>query len=563
MVITDADKGNKTVAMYGSEYIEKINKLLEDKNTYKTSRTDPTSTLQRKNNKIVDELYKAKHINKREKQLLTSTAAAAPRLYGLPKIHKPQVPLRPIASSVKVPCYKLSKYVGEILKPLISERYNVKNAFNLKERLTNISVCDEDVLVSFDVISLFTNIPTMLATKIIMIKWDQIQRTTSIPKHKFQQILDFCLKDNNYFMCNNKLYTQTFGMPMGNPLSPTIADIIMDDLLDNTISELKQHFNIDIKFINKYVDDIFAITNRNDVNTILETLNKYHPKLQFTMEMEENASIPFLDVRIHKNNNNIVLNWYSKPTSSGRLINYLSSQPRKYKINTAKNLIHKILTISDQKFHEANIEKIHSILKSNNYPNHLIRELIKQETMRIGNQQNKTPTTATANTPKKYYSVTYIPKLSENFDRSTLKEQNITLAYKTNNTLARIYTRTKSPLDKQQQNNVVYEIKCKGKENENCGKVYIGTTKRTLGVRIAEHQTDIRKQKHSTALSQHILNSGHTADFTNTRIIDKEKREMTRYTLESLRILEKRENTINKKEDTDNIAAAYMLCISK
>ncbi|XP_036322205.1 uncharacterized protein LOC118736225 [Rhagoletis pomonella] len=445
IVITDADKGNKTVAMYESEYIEKINKLLEDKNTYKTSRTDPTSTLQRKNNKIVDELYKAKHINKREKQLLTSTAAAAPRLYGLPKIHKPQVHLRPIASSVKVPCYKLSKYVGEILKPLISERYNVKNAFNLKERLTNISVCDEDVLVSFDVISLFTNIPTMLATKIIMIKWDQIQRTTSIPKHKFQQILDFCLKDNNYFMCNNKLYTQTFGMPMGNPLSPTIADIIMDDLLDNTISELKQHFNIDIKFINKYVDDIFAITNRNDVNTILETLNKYHPKLQFTMEMEENASIPFLDVRIHKNNNNIVLNWYSKPTSSGRLINYLSSQPRKYKINTAKNLIHKILTISDQKFHEANIEKIHSILKSNNYPNHLIRELIKQETMRIGNQQNKTPTTATANTPKKYYSVTYIPKLSENFDRSTLKEQNITLAYKTNNTLARIYTRTKKP----------------------------------------------------------------------------------------------------------------------
>lgn len=131
----------------------------------------------------------------------------------------------------------------------------------------------------------------------------------------------------------------------------------MDDLLDNAISELKQQFNIDIKFICKYVDDIFAIIKRSDANIILETLNKYHNKLQFTIEMEVNSKIPFLDVCIHREKHNILLDWYSKPTSSGRLINYLSSQPTKYKINTAKNLIHKILTISHEKFHDANIEK--------------------------------------------------------------------------------------------------------------------------------------------------------------------------------------------------------------
>ncbi|XP_067628894.1 uncharacterized protein [Eurosta solidaginis] len=562
IVIIDADKGNKTVAMYESQYKDKMNKLLEDKNTYKPIRADPTDMLQRKNNKIVDELYKTKQINKREKQQLTSTAAAAPRLYGLPKIHKPQIPLRPIASSFMIPCYNLSTYIGQILKTIISEEHNVKNAFNLKDRLANINLCDEDVLVSFDVVSLFTNIPTMLATKIIMRKWDQIQSTTKITKAKFQQILDFCLRENNYFMCNNKLYSQTHGMPMGNPLSPTIADIVMDDLFDNTILKLKQQHNIDLTFIIKYVDDVFAIAKRSDVNIILATLNKYHHKIQFTMEMEENANIPFLDVRIHRGNNNIKLDWYSKPTSSGRLINFFSSQPTKYKINTAKNLINKILTISHQDFHDANKEKIHFILRNNNYPNHLIRELINQAIMKTSNHLKKLPDAATTDT-KKYHSVTYIPKLSPIVDHNIIKQQNITLAYKSNNTLSKLYTKTKTPIDKQQQNNVIYKIECKGKENENCDKTYIGTTKRALGVRIAEHATDIKKQKQSTALSQHILNCGHTADFTNTKIIDKEKREMVRYTLESLHILNNRQKTMNRKEDSDNIAAAYMLCLIK
>ncbi|XP_036320350.1 uncharacterized protein LOC118734769 [Rhagoletis pomonella] len=476
---------------------------------------------------------------------------------------KPGVPLRPIVSSIMVPCYKLSKYIGEILQSLISGKYNVKNAFNLKDKLTNVHVCDEDVLVSFDVLSLFTNIPTTLASRIIMNKWDLIQQKTSIPKKKFHKIIDFCLKDNNYFMFSNKLYAQTFGMPMGNPISPTIADIIMDNLLDNTITELKEKFNIDIKFVTKYVDDIFAIIKRNDANIILDTLNKYHNKLKFTMEIEKDSKIPFLDVCIYREKQNLLLDWYSKPTSSGRLINYFSSQPRKYKINTAKNLIHKVLTISHTQFHDTNIEKITNILKNNNYPVKLIHELINEGIIKNSNHPNTQSDSETTKSAKKFFSVTYIPNLTDNFDHNITKTQNTALAYKSNCTLSRIYTKTKCPVEVHQQNNVVYEIKCNGKETETCGKLYIGTTKRPLGVRLGEHEADIRKRKSSTALSQHILTSGHTADFANTNIIDKERREQIRYTIESLRIMQKREMTINKKEDTDNIAAAYITCLQK
>ncbi|XP_017484779.1 PREDICTED: uncharacterized protein LOC108373412 isoform X1 [Rhagoletis zephyria] len=432
----------------------------------------------------------------------------------------------------------------------------------LKDKLDKVKVSEEELLVSFDVVSLFTNIPIPLAINIIMSKWSTIKQSTNIAKNKFLNILNLCLKDNNYFACNEKFYIQTFGMPMGNPLSPTIADIIMDDLLNATMIELKEIYKIDIQFIVKYVDDIFAIVKRKDVDIILKTLNKYHRKLQFTIETEANFRIPFLDVMIHRRNDSLILDWYSKPTSSGRLINYLSSQPSKYKINTAKNLINKILKISHQQFHDTNIKKIFNILRSNNYPEHIIHSLVKQITTQINDKRNNPTITTTNNETKRYYSVTYVPRLSEKIDRKKYtNNQNTILAYRSNHTLSSVFTKTKTPIEPHQQNNVVYEITCEGSENEKCNKIYIGTTKRPLAVRLSEHEADIKKNKSNTALSQHISASGHTADLTKTKIIDKEKRERTRFTLESLRILQKRDKTMNKKEDTDDIATAYLLCL--
>ena len=213
--------------------------------------------------------------------------------------------MRPVSSSVNVPCYDLSKHIGEILKNTISKTYNIKNSFELIKQIEDITLHKEDILVSFDVISLFTNIPIHLAIKNIMTEWDTIKQHTNINKSKFLTILDFCLKDNNYFKFDNNFYQQTYGMPMGNPLSATIADIIMDKLLDYTVDILSKN-NVSFKFIVKYVDDIFAIFKREDENIILKTLNNNH-KLQFTIEHEQNI---FLDIKIHKLDNKLITNLY-------------------------------------------------------------------------------------------------------------------------------------------------------------------------------------------------------------------------------------------------------------
>lgn len=101
--------------------------------------------------------------------------------------------------------------------------------------------------------------------------------------------------DNNYFNFDDRICTQTFGLPMGNPLSPTIAEIVFDKLLNEISTNLKT-FGIDIKFLLKCVYDIFAVAKREETVVILRQLKSYNKRLQYTIEMEQYKCIPILNV---------------------------------------------------------------------------------------------------------------------------------------------------------------------------------------------------------------------------------------------------------------------------
>jgi len=79
---------------------------------------------------------------------------------------------------------------------------------------------------------------------------------------------------------------------MGFPLSPILADIVMQDLEVKAIKNLD--FEIPVYY--RYVDDILLITPANRVDIILNSFNSIHNRLQFTVEYEKNRSISFLDL---------------------------------------------------------------------------------------------------------------------------------------------------------------------------------------------------------------------------------------------------------------------------
>lgn len=561
ILILNSDKGNKTVAMEKSEYDIKMRKIVGDMCTYRRLKKDPTSVLQTKNNGLIDKLFNMNLINNTEKNKLTTRIATTPRIYGLPKIHKKETPLRPICSSINSPSYNLCKYLVDILKNLTKNSlYNVKDAIEFKSRIYDIKIEKDETLISFDVVSLFPSVPVNLAMKIIDNKWNILEKYTRIPKDTFMELLTFCIKDSRYFKYDDKFYEQTKGMPMGSPASPVIADIVMEELLDAAISKMRNK----PKILTKYVDDIFSIIKKDDIDCTLKALNEFNRQIQFTFEIEEDYKLPYLDSIVHRDGNLLKLNWYQKSMSSGRLVNFYSKHPRRIIINTATNFIDRVLKISDVEFYKTNIDKIKNILNMNDFPKTTIHNLIKYTKNRV-----KKKTIDEENPPKIYKSLTYIPGYSERLKQSDIyNKDKYELALKTNNTLDKLFSSTKSKLPKEDKSNLVYKISCNGDKTNICQKTYVGTTKSKLKTRLASHKSDLKAVdkplEQKTALAAHCTLTNHTPNFENVSVLAQERNYNRRYTLEMLFIIdEPTDRRLNFKSDTDKCAQIYRHTINK
>ena len=107
--ILKADKGNATVVLDRVEYDNKVLALLNTQ-TYKELKSDPTAKIERKICSKLSNLKKSDMLSQKVYDHLRSSATVCPKFYGLPKIHKPDVLLRPIVASQGSPTYNLAKY---------------------------------------------------------------------------------------------------------------------------------------------------------------------------------------------------------------------------------------------------------------------------------------------------------------------------------------------------------------------------------------------------------------------------------------------------------------------
>ena len=144
---------------------------------------------------------------------------------------------------------------------------------------------------------------------------------------------------------------------MGSPLSPILASIVMDHLLDNCIPKLP----FDLPFLYKYVDDIVCSVPGCHVDTMLSVFNWFDSHLQFTVERETEISVPFLDTRVIRcGDQKVLLDWYTKPTYTGRYINYHSNHTINQKINTVRAMCSRVRQISLPSFLNKNLRRFSS-----------------------------------------------------------------------------------------------------------------------------------------------------------------------------------------------------------
>ena len=151
-------------------------------------------------------------------------------------------------------------------------------------------------MISFDVKSLFTNVPLDETIETILQKvYVEKKIKTSIPKPILKELLLLCTK-HLHFRFNGETYTQIDGVAMGSPLGPLLANIFMISLEEKVLPKVSNY----LCYWKRYFDDTYAYAVPENIDFVLKELNFYHPNIIFTYELEENNKITFLDVLINR-----------------------------------------------------------------------------------------------------------------------------------------------------------------------------------------------------------------------------------------------------------------------
>jgi hypothetical protein len=129
--------------------------FMQDKD-YTKLKKDPTESIERK----TALLLKKSSFPEEVCQQVQPQGSRPPRLYGLPKINKPGVPLRPIVSTIGSPTYRLAKHLARLLSGYTGHSpHHIRNSIEFVQVLGSLQIGTHDIMVSFDIVSLFTKVP--------------------------------------------------------------------------------------------------------------------------------------------------------------------------------------------------------------------------------------------------------------------------------------------------------------------------------------------------------------------------------------------------------------------
>lgn len=532
IVILPADKGNATVIMKSEDYHAKMNNILKDP-AYKLHSNNPITYLE----KTTKSKIASSELNEDLKKSLIPREKSSrfPKLYGLPKIHKKEIPLRPIVSSIGSPLQSLSKYLAKCLQPAVEKADSfVKNSEHFVKIIESQKLDKNDILVSFDIVSLFTNIPINEALNTV--------REICQPPEDIINLIEHCL-NNTFFLFDSKTFKQIKGAPMGSSLSPPIANLFMTKFEKDAL----ENYSLKPKLWKRYVDDTFVIWPHglNELNKFLSYLNGLHEDIKFTMEIENNSKIPFLDVLVlKKDNGDLGHTVYRKATHTDRYLHASSNHHPAQIASVANTLISRAIKISDSDHRKEEINHLKNTLQCNGFSKQIVNKAFKRQS----DIKNRNLTDSITEEPLSTAFLPYIKGTTDKISR-LLRKYKVRTVFRTENKISSLLRSVKDKIHLESHG--VYEIPC-----GSCDKTYVGKSNRKISARVAEHRVDMTNKKLTSSLVQHTLEEGHKIDFDNSRVIANIENETVRTFREAIEIY-KRKNILNNRDDGIRLPSAW------
>ena len=196
------------------------------------------------------------------------------------------------------PQESLSKWLLKLIKSaeIYYTKHCIKDSFTFaKEIHQGRTVLKTTFMTSFDVSSLFTNVPVKEA---ISITADYLYRQDRelqppVPKDIFEELMAMATINVNFLFGTN-VYKQIDGVAMGSPLGPALANIFLGHYEEKLFADGNRPL-----YYRRYVDDTFVMfRSESEVSSFHSKLNKLHSALKFTVEMEVDGKLLFLDVLV-------------------------------------------------------------------------------------------------------------------------------------------------------------------------------------------------------------------------------------------------------------------------
>ena len=114
-----------------------------------------------------------------------------------------------------------------MLLPLSKSQDTIENTKEFINYVKKQKVPSNHKMTSFDVISLFTNVPTDDTIDIILKRiYEQKEISTSFTKQELKELILLCTKEVHFTLWGQS-YIQTDGVAMGSHLGPVLSRIFM------------------------------------------------------------------------------------------------------------------------------------------------------------------------------------------------------------------------------------------------------------------------------------------------------------------------------------------------
>ena len=208
------------------------------------------------------------------------------------------------------------------------------------------------------------------------------------------ELLTLCLT-STYFQYNGKHYKQLHGTAMGSaPVSVMVAEIVMQSMKERALATYRRT----LPFWFRYVDDTITALHHDDIDDFHNHINEQNIDIQFTKEIEENGTLPFLDCLVTHDNNKLRTTVYRKPTHTDRLLDQSSYNPTSHKATTIKALTRRVQLLCDS---PNALQDENDYLQRVFHKNNCSSDFIKLNTYKNTDERNETnnPTTVTDTIP--------------------------------------------------------------------------------------------------------------------------------------------------------------------